>query len=89
MRVGRVEPKGVPRLMLGGGRNVALYNQVVEEVADVGGIQGVRVARALKPDDAHHPADVRRLRVMAVLQAAAGCTNAVEQCGRLGRHARR
>ena len=81
--------KGVQRLILGGGRNVMVRHQVVQEVADGARPHRTRVARPVKPDDAHHPADVRLLRVVAVLQAAAGCTNPVEQCGRSGGYGKR
>ena len=66
-------------LVLGGGGDVALHGEIVEERRDLGRAELPRVAAAVERDEGTDPVDVRFLGAGGVVQAAEGGVDGLGQ----------
>lgn len=73
------EEQGGKRLVMGGGGDVTLVREVIQERLDLRRAQFVRVPPPVEMNEASHPGDVSLLRSIAVVAIANGLANPVEQ----------
>jgi hypothetical protein len=72
----------VQRLIVGGGRHVAIHGELIQEGADVVFIQLPGMGGVVELDVAVHPSGVCALRVNAVPPLPAGMADLIEEFGR-------